>query len=56
MDNPLLENGLIAFIKQDDFEHWYEKINQWILDANWDSSEQLQKVYFKVFITYNLFL
>jgi hypothetical protein len=47
MNNPLLENGLIAFVKENDFEHWYKKINQWILDANWDSSEQLQKVYFK---------
>lgn len=42
-DKLLPESGLIAFIKEQCFEHWYQKINQWILDAEWDSSEQLQK-------------
>jgi hypothetical protein len=42
-DEPLLESGLIAFIKENDIEFWYQKINQWILDAEWEASEQLQK-------------
>ena len=44
--NLLVENGLIAFVKQDSFETWFLKINQWILDANWPETEQLQKDYF----------
>lgn len=46
-DNPLYENGMIAYIKEKDFEYWFSKVNQWILDAQWDKSEQLEKVYFK---------
>jgi hypothetical protein len=46
-DNPLSENGMIAYIKEKDFEHWFSKVNRWILDAGWNKSEQLQKVYFK---------
>jgi len=46
-DNPLSENGMIAYIKEKDFDYWYFKINQWILDTQWDESEQLEKIYFK---------
>ena len=46
-DNPLSENGMIAYIKEKDFEYWYFKVNQWVLDAQWDKSEQLEKIYFK---------
>ena len=45
-DKLLVENGLIAFVKEDSFETWFLKINQWILDANWPETEQLQKDYF----------
>ncbi len=45
-DNPLSENGMIAYIKGQDFDHWLFKINQWILNAQWSESEQLEKVYF----------
>lgn len=46
--NKLLrENGLIAFIKENDFEFWHNKVNQWISDISWDNSEILEKVYFK---------
>lgn len=45
-ENLLRENGLIAFIKENNFDLWHSKINQWILEANWGLSEQLQKVYF----------
>jgi len=41
----LPENGLIAFVKENDFAHWHKKINQWILDAGSHSSEQLQKIH-----------
>lgn len=46
-DRPLSENGLIAYIQEQDFDYWLSKINQWILDAKWDESEQLEKNYFK---------
>ena len=46
-DNPLSENGMIAYIKEKDFEYWFSMINQWVLDARWDESEQLEKIYFK---------
>jgi len=45
----LLESGLIGFVLQDDFEFWFEKVNQWIGEANWDESEKLSKVYFGVY-------
>ncbi len=44
-DRNIPINGLIAFVKENDFNHWYTKINQWILDAGWNSSEQLQKIH-----------
>jgi hypothetical protein len=43
-DVPFSDSGIIAFIKGNDFVFWFEKINQWIFDAKWDASEQLQKV------------
>jgi len=46
-DNPLSENGMIAYIKEKNFEYWFSKVNQWVLDAHWDESEQLEKIYFK---------
>lgn len=46
-DNLLADNGMIAYIKEQDFEYWLSKVNQWVLDARWDKSEQLEKVYFK---------
>jgi hypothetical protein len=42
-DKLLPESGLIAFIKEQNIDYWYEKINQWVLDAKWHASEQLQK-------------
>ncbi len=39
------ENGILAYIKDKDFEHWFGKVNQWILDANWSESEQLKVKY-----------
>jgi hypothetical protein len=46
-DNPLPENGMIAYIKEQDVEYWFSKVNQWVLEAQWDKSEQLEKIYFK---------
>jgi len=45
-ENLLRENGLIAFVKENKFDFWHKKINQWILDASWNKSERLKKVYF----------
>jgi len=43
----LPESGIIAYIKDSDFDFWLKEINQWIIDAAWNKSEQLQKAYFK---------
>ncbi len=43
-DNPFLDCGMIAFVKENNFDFWFDKVNQWVLDANWDVSEQLQRV------------
>ncbi len=45
-ENLLVENGLIAFVKENNFDFWFNKINQWILDATWDEDEKLEKIYF----------
>jgi len=39
-------NGMIAYIKQENFEYWHSKINQWVLDASWPKSEKLEKLKF----------
>ncbi len=46
-NNLLPESGLIAYIREQDFSHWHSKINEWISDASWDASENLEVVYFK---------
>lgn len=46
-DNPLSKNGMIAYIKENDFDYWFSKVNKWVIDAQWDKSEQLDKLYFK---------
>jgi len=46
-DKPLPENGLIAYIKEQNFEYWLLKVNQWISNAQWGESEQLEKIYFR---------
>lgn len=47
-NNLLLQNAMIAYVKDKDFSHWIAKINQWITDASWDISEQLEVVYLNV--------
>ena len=37
----LKENGMIAYVLQNDFQYWFGKINQWIIDTRWESSEKL---------------
>jgi hypothetical protein len=44
--NPLPKNGMIAYVKEEDFQTWVTKINQWVLDAKWNKSEQLISTYF----------
>lgn len=46
--NGLLpENGMIAYIKNNDFKYWHLKVDKWITDADWSASEKLTKEYFK---------
>jgi hypothetical protein len=47
LDNILPENAMIGFLKENDFDFWLQKINQWVRDANWVESEILEKIYFK---------
>lgn len=42
-DQLLALNGIIAYIEENDYNHWQTTIDQWILDASWPSSEQLTK-------------
>ncbi len=44
--NPLPKNGMIAYVKEEDFQTWVTKINQWVLDAKWNKSEQLIGTHF----------
>lgn len=43
-DRTFSECGMIAYVKENDFDFWFEKINHWVLDAGWVASEQLEKV------------
>lgn len=43
-DNLLNESGLIAYLKKNNFEYWFIKINQWIADAKWGEDEKLEIV------------
>ena len=43
-DSPFLDSGMLAFVKENDFDFWLTQVNQWILDAKWGTSEQLKKV------------
>lgn len=43
-DLPFWDSGMIAFVKENSFEYWFEKVNNWISDAKWKTSEQLQIV------------
>lgn len=43
-NSPFSDGGMLAYVKENDFAFWHSKVNQWILDAEWDFSEQLQKV------------
>lgn len=40
-DEYLKENGMIAYVLQNDFQYWFGKINQWIIDSRWECSEKL---------------
>jgi hypothetical protein len=44
--NLLDRNGIIAYVYNDDFSTWHNKINTWIEEALWNTSEQLNKEYF----------
>ena len=45
-NNLLSEGGLIAFLKENNFDFWLLKVNEWITDVQWDSSELLEKIHF----------
>lgn len=45
-DEYLKENGIIAYINGNNFNDWFEKINEWIIETKWGNSEKLQIKYF----------
>ncbi|MEO6976908.1 MAG: hypothetical protein ABI113_00975 [Mucilaginibacter sp.] len=42
---PLPVNGMIAYIKENDFASWLTIVNGWIKKITWDTSEELQQTY-----------
>lgn len=42
---PLPINGMIAYIKENDYAGWHTEVNNWIKGAKWDASEELQEGY-----------
>lgn len=42
--NLLPENGIIAFVKEQDYAYWFKKINDWIIAAKWPNSELLANI------------
>ncbi len=47
-DRAIQVNGMIAYIKENEFHYWHERVNSWVEDAKWDNSEKLKTVYFNV--------
>lgn len=45
--NLLAESGMIAYIKEKDFNHWRTEVNGWIKDASWNADENLEVIYLK---------
>ncbi len=45
--NLLEKNGIIAYVTDNSFEHWFSLINNWISEYGWTGTEHLSKVYFK---------
>lgn len=42
----LSQNGMMAYVKNQDFNHWFSTINQWVTDASWPENEKLEIVSF----------
>lgn len=42
----LARNGIVAYVTEHDFQHWYAQINTWISDTGCLSKELLKKQYF----------
>lgn len=40
-EEPLLQNGMLAYVKEQGFDHWLGQVNQWVEDAGWGESEKL---------------
>lgn len=43
-DSPFLDSGMLAFVKENDFDFWLKQVNKWILEAKWTPDEQLTKI------------
>lgn len=43
-DSPFSDSGMLAFVKENDFDFWLKQVNKWILEAKWTPEEQLTKI------------
>ena len=40
-------NGMVGYVQENDFDHWHQKINEWIInEPTWSNTEILHKVSF----------
>lgn len=46
IDQLLPFNGMIAYIKDQDFDYWHNQTNTWIEQAKWSDAEKLQIIDF----------
>jgi len=44
--NLIKDNGIVAYITENNFDYWFHHINQWISDAGCQDSEKLTISYF----------
>lgn len=44
-DELLPVNGMIAYVKENDFTSWHSTVNGWIRAIKWNASEELQQSY-----------
>lgn len=44
--NLLPRNGMIAYVGENDFSHWFAQINEWVSAEGWATSENLTADYF----------
>jgi len=44
-ENLLAHNAILAYIKEEDYKYWLQKINAWIVDAGWNKNSLYLKFF-----------